>query len=304
MPNRILKQSICTSPNLNILSTGAENFFYRLIVQCDDFGRYHANLSILRAHCYPLRLEIITDAMVGEWLAEILAADLAFIYGGGRYLAMRNWRKHQTQRATTSKFPEPTADEINCKQMQADAITCMQVQSDASNCKQMLPYSDSLTESNSGSNAGEETPPAPPAPPRSTKAASAAPPRTDLLVVNLPHGQELQATLDKHFGSKTRPRPAWNALASCEQADAYRAAAYVLDGDFIPLVIKGLGRERDSRSTLLAWLETCVKRQQQPADSAQARNSPRATRQQTVAEKLKEQDTWDWDKITGKDKVN
>ena len=39
MPNRILKDSICTSPNIDTLSREAEVFFYRLLVQCDDHGR-------------------------------------------------------------------------------------------------------------------------------------------------------------------------------------------------------------------------------------------------------------------------
>ena len=38
MPNRILKESICTSESLVGLSAEAEVLFYRLIVKADDFG--------------------------------------------------------------------------------------------------------------------------------------------------------------------------------------------------------------------------------------------------------------------------
>ena len=51
MPNRILKDSICTSPNIDRVDRDAEVFFYRLIVRCDDFGRMDARLPILRAKC-------------------------------------------------------------------------------------------------------------------------------------------------------------------------------------------------------------------------------------------------------------
>ena len=40
MPNRILKESICRSEEIDSLSWFEEVLFYRLIVICDDFGRY------------------------------------------------------------------------------------------------------------------------------------------------------------------------------------------------------------------------------------------------------------------------
>lgn len=42
MGNRILKESICTSENIDALSYFQEVFFYRMIVKCDDFGRVDA----------------------------------------------------------------------------------------------------------------------------------------------------------------------------------------------------------------------------------------------------------------------
>ena len=40
MPNRIIKESICRSEEIDSLSWFEEVLFYRLIVTCDDFGRY------------------------------------------------------------------------------------------------------------------------------------------------------------------------------------------------------------------------------------------------------------------------
>lgn len=164
MPNRILKQTICTSPNLNALSMGAENMFYRLIVQADDFGRYHATPSILRGHCYPLRLDGVTDQLIIEWMNELIAADLLFVYESGRYLQITNWSKHQSQRATTSKFPEPTPDASNGKQMQADA----------SKCAQMSPYSYSYSGTGTYSGTADAEPPA-----LKTKVSNPSSPKAD-----------------------------------------------------------------------------------------------------------------------------
>ena len=76
MPNRILKESICTSDNLDSLSTEAEAFFYRLLVQCDDYGRMDARPPILLSRCYPLRLDRVTIAMVSQWLDQLRRAEL------------------------------------------------------------------------------------------------------------------------------------------------------------------------------------------------------------------------------------
>jgi len=123
MPNRILKDSICTSPNIDALSRDAEVFFYRLLVQCDDYGRMDARPAILRAKCYPLQVDTVTQDNVKRWLDELVRANLVIPYhvNGGDYLQMRTWERHQQIRAKRSKYPDMIADDINCNQMQSDA---------------------------------------------------------------------------------------------------------------------------------------------------------------------------------------
>lgn len=41
VPNRIIKESICTSEDIAGLSMGAEILFYHLMVKVDDFGVYY-----------------------------------------------------------------------------------------------------------------------------------------------------------------------------------------------------------------------------------------------------------------------
>lgn len=126
MPNRILKETICTSDNLDHLSPEAESFFYRLLVQCDDYGRMDARPPILLSRCFPLRLDRITTAMISQWLDQLRHAELITIYtvNGKPYIQFNTWDKHQQVRAKRSKFPSPDdgliADDSNCDQLIAN----------------------------------------------------------------------------------------------------------------------------------------------------------------------------------------
>ena len=123
MPNRILKDSICTSPNIDVLSREAEVFFYRLLVQCDDYGRMDARPAILRAKCYPLQVDTVSQDTIKQWLVDLVRAELVIVYtvNGCDYVQMRTWDKHQQIRAKRSKYPDMQSSDINCNQVQSDA---------------------------------------------------------------------------------------------------------------------------------------------------------------------------------------
>lgn len=123
MPNRILKDSVCTSDNLDRLTAEQEVFWYRLLVQCDDYGRMDARPAILRARCYPLRLDSVSEQDVTDWLAALVASDLIRIYevAGKPYLQVVTWDRHQQVRAKRSKYPTLISDDSNGYQMIADA---------------------------------------------------------------------------------------------------------------------------------------------------------------------------------------
>lgn len=129
MPNRILKETICTSENLNTLDPEAEIFLYRLIVTCDDYGIFFANTSILRAKCFPLRIDKIKDKDVEKWIKALVEAKLIFLYEyeDREYLKLSKWENHQQVRATKSKYPTPDmegirliSNDIHCNQLQAN----------------------------------------------------------------------------------------------------------------------------------------------------------------------------------------
>ena len=125
MPNRILKESICTSESIDRLSWLEEVTFYRLIVNCDDYGRMDARPPILRARLFPLKS--LTDKQVQSAIESLRSAGMIDLYAvdGRSYLQIRKWERHQQIRSKKSKFPEPDSDlksdEINCNQVISDA---------------------------------------------------------------------------------------------------------------------------------------------------------------------------------------
>jgi uncharacterized phage protein (TIGR02220 family) len=109
MPNRIIKESICTSPDIDQLNPEEEIFFYRLMVNCDDYGRLDARLPILKAKLYPLK-ENMKSSDIKRYLkrlCDIKPSPLIFIYENNNipYLQMVSWDKHQQIRAKRSKHP-------------------------------------------------------------------------------------------------------------------------------------------------------------------------------------------------------
>ena len=111
MPNRILREGILTSAKLAQLGWAEEVFYRRLMSVVDDFGRYYADVGLLRAACYPRQLNKVSDSDVGKWLACVQKAALVRVYpaeDGESYLELLNF--NQQVRAKKSKFPHPPDD--------------------------------------------------------------------------------------------------------------------------------------------------------------------------------------------------
>ena len=120
MPNRIIKESICTSEDIAGLSMGAEILFYHLIVKADDYGVYFGNEQIIKNTCFPLKSSEIKLKQVESWLNELIKAGLIFAYvaeDGKKYIQFVKWSKHQQIRAKKSKYP---LYDSTCNQLIAD----------------------------------------------------------------------------------------------------------------------------------------------------------------------------------------
>jgi len=135
MPNRIIKESICTSGTIDQLSWFEEVFFYRLLVNCDDYGRMDARPAILKAKLFPLKS--VTEKQISDALNKLSTVGIVALYeyDGRPYLQLVTWDKHQTVRNKKGKYPavdgreETTASEniqlisseFNCNQLHANA---------------------------------------------------------------------------------------------------------------------------------------------------------------------------------------
>ena len=132
MPNRIIKESICVSDNLDKLSWFEECLFYRLIVNCDDYGRFDGRAAVVKNRLFPLK-DNVTTASVEKGLKALVNAELVamYKYDGKPYLHLLTWGDHQQIRSKRSKYPAPEdgmkADDCN---LQAHDIKCNQMISD------------------------------------------------------------------------------------------------------------------------------------------------------------------------------
>ena len=136
MGNRIIKESICISDDIDSLSWFEEVLFYRLMVKADDYGIYDGRGKVIKGQCFALKDITVKDVERG--LEKLSAVGLVRRYtvGGHPYLQLTGWSKHQQTRNSKAKYPKPEeADEepdntvlntldINCNQLKSIDINC------------------------------------------------------------------------------------------------------------------------------------------------------------------------------------
>lgn len=145
MPNRILKESICRSEEIDSLSWLEEVLFYRLIVSCDDYGRYDARTKIIKGQCFPLK--DITEKDIDKALNKLSAVGLVRVYEaqGRPTLQLVTWEQHQRIRNKKSKYPEYTPD---CELLMSFDSKCCQTEASDNKCVRNPIQSESKSESN------------------------------------------------------------------------------------------------------------------------------------------------------------
>jgi hypothetical protein len=181
--SRLLRGEIITSDIIDKLNYPAEVFYRRLLSVVEDFGRFDGRESVIKAKCYPLRLNRVRESDITRWMAECHEAGAIVLYtdNGKPYLVVP---KVQAPRALGSKLPEPPAA-IDCWRprvkmvggekprpvadhyhgcLHTDANGCAQLNASDNNGMQMRPYSypysdsnsDSLTAASGGSKGGKK----------------------------------------------------------------------------------------------------------------------------------------------------
>lgn len=126
MPNRVIKESIKRSPQIDALTWFEEVVFYRLLVTVDDYGCTDARPILLKNELFPTK-ENITKKSIEDAIRKLVSAGLLCEYkvNGMPYLLFPTWEKHQRIRNKRRKFPAPPDDihlTANCGQMTADCL--------------------------------------------------------------------------------------------------------------------------------------------------------------------------------------
>ena len=146
MPNRIIKESICTSEQIDALLPIEEVAFYRLLVNCDDYGCFDAREKVVKSRLFPLR-DISTED-VHRILDRLSEAGLIQLYevDGKSYLNVCKWADHQRVRVSVHKYPMPPQLAASCGERRRVAANGGKMRPE-SNPIQSESLSESLSES-------------------------------------------------------------------------------------------------------------------------------------------------------------
>jgi len=144
MPDRIVRQDILTSDPVNSLSWAAEVFYRRLMSLADDYGRYEARPSLLRASLYPLKLDRVSESDVVKWMSECSEAGLIRVYTIDKKEYVEILKFGQRLRAMKSRYPAPDGSREHSP---SSADICQQMLSTAGRRRLKRNESESETES-------------------------------------------------------------------------------------------------------------------------------------------------------------
>lgn len=154
MPNRWVREDAIESDSVNAASWQCEVFWRRLLNRCDDFGRFTANLTLLRTKIFPLQMDKVSEVDVARLLSECESVGLLFAYKGpdGKpYLVLNKFEKG---RAKNSKYPDPPPEV--CARMQAFVYKCTHAKTNApTSDPDPDPDPDSATDPERGAHAAE-----------------------------------------------------------------------------------------------------------------------------------------------------
>lgn len=108
MPNRIIKESLCSSEKIASLSDFEFRLWVGLITQVDDAGRGDARPAIIKGRVFPFR-ERLSIKDIDAALQALAAKGCVSLYtvDGKPYFLFPGWVKHQRVRDCKPKYPEP-----------------------------------------------------------------------------------------------------------------------------------------------------------------------------------------------------
>lgn len=105
MANRVIRDWT-DSERINSLSWQAEVLFTRLVMKADDYGSYHANIKLVKAALFPLRIDTVREADITRWMAECQKAGLIVFYTAESKPYLRIINFNQRMRNMKKRFPD------------------------------------------------------------------------------------------------------------------------------------------------------------------------------------------------------
>ncbi len=108
MPNRVIRDSILSNRQVEKLDWFQQVLLVRLILSCDDYGRYFAAPDIIRSYLFGISPGVTLD-QVTEGMERLEELGFLFTYGveGEIYCTFPQWTKYQVCRTRREKFPAP-----------------------------------------------------------------------------------------------------------------------------------------------------------------------------------------------------
>lgn len=114
MPNRIIKESLCTSEKISSLTDFEFRLWVGLITQVDDAGRGDARPAIIKGRVFPLR-ERVSLKEIENALHGLAAKGCVSLYkvDGKPYFWFPTWSNHQRIRDAKPKYPDPSENDAS-----------------------------------------------------------------------------------------------------------------------------------------------------------------------------------------------
>lgn len=108
MPNRMLKETIRTSRNVNSLTDFEFRLWVYLITYVDDYGRGSADPELLRGLVFPRRSET-SEKKILDALSVLASKGMIVLYkaDGEPFFYFPKWKDHQRIQTKKSKYPAP-----------------------------------------------------------------------------------------------------------------------------------------------------------------------------------------------------
>ena len=152
MPNRIIKESICTSEKIGSLSDFEFRLWIGLITQADDMGRGDARPAIIKGRVFPLR-ERVTAKDIDSAIHGLAAKGCVSLYtvGGKPYFWFPTWGEHQRIRDCKAKFPGPEEADTD-----SENPSCGELRQTAASCGGLRPESNPNPNTNPNPNPNEK----------------------------------------------------------------------------------------------------------------------------------------------------